>query len=339
MVTGSYPPDICGAGDYTARLVEAVRARGVTVEVVTGCDWRVVGVPAILHRINAARPDVVHVQYPTVGYGRKLGLHLVASIRRRSVVTLHEASQSHWLRRVSLYPLLLADHIIFTNNYDLRFVAKLAPWVRRRASVIPIGSNMPTVSGKSDRAIDEIVYFGLIRPKKGLEEVLALAQVLKQRGCRRKLKIIGLPIPEHGNYLADLQMRTQKEGLPIAWELGLNGHAVADRLARAGLAYLPFPDGASERRGSLLSVLASGVATVTTRGAHTTPELDESVEYAESSTEAADVLTALALNRARRQALGDRALLYVSRRAWSVIAEMHLKVYESIVRNRRVQMV
>ena len=39
MITGSYPPDYCGVGDYTAKLVAELKASNNDVEVVAGKNW------------------------------------------------------------------------------------------------------------------------------------------------------------------------------------------------------------------------------------------------------------------------------------------------------------
>jgi glycosyltransferase involved in cell wall biosynthesis len=159
MVSGSYPPDVCGAADYTRRLAEALRARGVNVEVITGTDWGITNVPRVQRRIRTLGADLAHIQYPTVGYGRKLGPHLVGLLER-AVVTLHEASQTHILRQLSLFPLLFGRHIIFTNRFEQAYVNRIAPWVSQRSSVIPIGSNVPIGRADGERRLDEVVYFG-----------------------------------------------------------------------------------------------------------------------------------------------------------------------------------
>ncbi len=325
MVTGSYPPDICGAGDYTARLVEALSARDVAVEVVTGCDWGAADLITLLRRINAGRFDVVHIQYPTVGYGRKLGPHLAALIQR-SVVTLHEASQSHFFRRLSLYFFLLARHIIFTNSHDLDYVSRLAPWVRRRSSVIPIGSNVRVAA--SDRNLRDIVYFGLIRPKKGLEDVLALAALIKERRGDLKVRIIGAPMPEHAEYYK--QLRASANSLPVIWEEGLTPMEIAVLLSRARIGYLPFPDGASERRGSLIALLANGVATITTRGAHTPSGMSGIVEFAPSPQDALCCIERLNADEGYRLRLERSASNYAQGFDWGGIADEHIKIYQKI---------
>lgn len=334
MVTGSYPPDVCGAGDYTEQLVGALSGRGVSVEVVTGPGWRIRDVPAVLKRIGASGADITHIQYPTVGYGRNLGPQLVALLER-GVVTLHEASQTHLLRQFALYPLLLSRHIIFTNRFEQAYISRFAPWLRQRSSVIPIGSNVPVGRADGERMLDEIVYFGLIRPAKGLESVLELADILKQRGSRMTVRIIGLPLKEHRSYLDAL--RTKSASLPVIWDLGLSDAATADRLAKAAYAYAPFPDGASERRGSLLALLANGVATVTTRGAQTSSAFNEVVEFAASPMDAASILDSLRVDASRRLGFSKQGSRYASQFSWPGIAELHIKVYLMLLKQRRAE--
>jgi glycosyltransferase involved in cell wall biosynthesis len=329
MVTGSYPPDVCGAGDYTARLVSALQGRGVAVDVITGKSWGMMNVPSILRRIAAGRANIVHYQYPTIGYGWKLGPQILALLRR-GVVTLHEASETHWMRQLSLIPFLFGKHVIFTNDFERSYVTRFAPWVSKRSSVIPIGSNIPVALAGEKPNDREIVCFGLIRPGKGLESVLELAGILKEQRSKLTIRIVGLPLREHQAYLEDL--RLQAAPLPIVWELGLPAETVAERLARATLGYAPIPDGASERRGSLLALLVSGVATVTTRGSQTPAALDDAVVYASSASEAAQVFETLGGDPERRKKLSMKAVRYASRFSWLAIADQHIAVYENVAR-------
>jgi glycosyltransferase involved in cell wall biosynthesis len=332
MVTGSYPPNVCGAGDYTERLVTSLQQRGLSVEVITGGGWGLHDAPAVLKRINACGADITHLQYPTVGYGRRLGPQLIALLQR-GIVTIHEASQTHFLRRLSLFPLFWSRHLVFTNSFEQAYVGGLAPWVRARSSVIPIGSNVSVGRADGERRLDEIIYFGLIRPAKGLEQVLDLAGLLKLRAPGVTIRIVGLALTEHASYLDAL--RRKSADLPIVWNLGLSDDEAAQVLARAAIAYAPFPDGASERRGSLLALLSNGVATVTTRGAQTPSILEEAVEFAASPIEALSSLEALRHDGVRRKSLSEHGLRYAGRFSWPDIADRHIRVYESVVRHQR----
>jgi len=333
MITGSYPPNVCGAGDYTERLVGSLENFGHSVEVITGSGWRLSDAPAVLKRINACGADIVHLQYPTVGYGRKLGPQLIALVAR-GVVTLHEASQTHLLRRLSLLPLLLSRHIIFTNRFERDYVCRIAPWVRQRSSIVPIGSNMPVGRVDGERRLDEIVYFGLIRPAKGLEQVLDAARILKQRIPGMMVRIVGLALKEHETYLE--MLRRASADLPVVWDLGLSDQEAANRMANAAIAYGPFPDGASERRGSLLALLTNGVATVTTRGVQTPSALDHVVEFAASPIEAVAIFEALRKDGLRRTTLVEQGARYAASFSWPDIADQHIRLYESIITKRRI---
>ncbi len=326
MVSGSYPPAVCGAADYTQRLAEALELRGVKVEVITGLDWGIRNVPCVERLIHRLKPDLTHIQYPTMGYGWKLGPHLVGFLER-AVVTLHEASQTHILRRLSLFPLLLGQHIIFTNQFEQSYVSRMAPWVSRRSSVIPIGSNVPIGCADGERKLDEIVYFGLIRPAKGLEAVLDLADILKRRGSQMTIRIIGLIQKEHQRY-GEL-VREKSAALPIVWDLGLSLGATAERLARAAYAYAPFPDGASERRSSLLALLANGVTTVTTRGPQTPQALERTVQFATTPEEAVSAFETLCSDYTRREELSRQGVRYVSKFSWAAIADRHIELYQT----------
>ena len=334
MVSGSYPPDVCGAADYTQRLAEALEVRGVSVEVITGIDWGVKNVPGVQRLIRGVGADLTHVQYPTVGYGRKLGPHLVGLLER-AVVTIHEASQTHILRQLSLFPLLFGRHIVFTNSFEQAYVSRMAPWVSQRSTVIPIGSSLPVGLADGERRLDEIVYFGLIRPRKGLESVLDLAGILKQRISGMAVRIIGLPQKEHMSYLHAL--REKSASLPVVWDLGLSNEATADQLARVAYAYAPFPDGASERRSSLLALLANGVATITTRGAQTPLALNNTVEFAASPEDAASIVEGLRRDPDRRRELSSQGVRYASRFSWLAIADLHIDLYQTRMKQQHAR--
>jgi len=203
---------------------------------------------------------------------------------------------------------LFGRHIIFTNRFEQDYVSRIAPWVSQRSSVIPIGSNVPIGRADGERRLDEIVYFGLIRPAKGLESVLDLAGILKQCVSGMTVRIIGLAQKERMSYLDAL--REKSASLPVVWDLGLSNEETADRLARVAYAYAPFPDGSSERRGSLLALLANGVASITTRGPQTPQALDKTVEFAASPEDAASILEALSSDPGRRQELSRHRVRY-----------------------------
>ncbi len=107
------------------------------------------------------------MQYPTLGYGYSLSPHLL-SLVKPMVITIHEASQAHILRFISLFAFTLnSQRLIFTSNYERKYFEKFYPYVKDKTYVIPIGSNIPFCPKEGERK-REIVYFGLIAPNKNL---------------------------------------------------------------------------------------------------------------------------------------------------------------------------
>lgn len=333
MVTGSYPPDACGVGDYTAHLVEALREDNCEVDVFTACDFKALNAARLAREISARGPDVVHIQYPTAGYGARLGPQILSLLAPRCVVTLHEVSQVNPLRRLSLYPFSLrACRIIFTTEYEKDYAARFAPWISGRSSVIPIGSAIPSGTSHTGKDLDDIVHFGLIRPRKGIEEVLELARLIRAASLPWRVRVVGMVEPRFLPYLQGLQ--NASKDLPVTWDLGLPEDQVALLLARAKVAYMPFPDGASERRSSLLALLANSVVTVTTMGSFTPREMAGAVEYAATPEDALLQVVDILSNTAKRSRLIEAMQQYVRRREWPQIAARHEALYRDVLQGR-----
>lgn len=331
LVTGSYPPMACGIGDYTAKLAEALTASGVNVDVYAAdIDWSLLKAKQLASKIAATTPDVVHVQYPGTGYGHKLGPQALSLLLKPCVVTLHEISQVHLLRRVSLYPFAFgAERMIFTSDFEMNYSVKFAPWLANRSSVIPIGSFISTPAESCAKDLDDIVSFGLIRPNKGIEQVIELAALIKAQCLPLNIRIIGSLDPKQPQYLDELQSASR--GLPITWDIGLSEPQVANILARSRIAYMPFPDGASERRSSLLAVLLNGVATVSTKGSFTTNELAESLALADTPERALLIIKQLLEQPERLRSLAQLARGYGQKRSWSYIAAQHIELYQKVI--------
>lgn len=331
LITGSAPPMACGVGDYTARLSAALTDQGVKVEVLSAnLDWRLSQARNTAAKIADTGADIYHIQYPTTGYGARLGPQALSLLLSPCVVTVHEVSQVHMLRRVSLYPFSIgADRLVFTSEYEKSYALRWAPWAKNRASVIPIGSFISTRPTGIRKSLEDIVYFGLVRPNKGIEQVIELARKIKAANLPYRVRIIGTADPKQRAYLNGL--RAMSEGLPMDWDLGLPEPQVAELLVRARIAYVPFPDGASERRSSLLALLSSGVATITTRGPFTTEKMASALAFAGTPAEALDHIHGLIVRPGLREELSERAFGYAKAHDWGGIASRHCGLYGEVL--------
>ncbi len=333
LITGSYPPDCCGVGDYSFQLTRALQERGILVDVVNSPEWSAFAMRPVVSVLRRSDFDVVHLQYPTTGYGHNLGPQALA-LAVPGIVTIHEFTRAHPLRKASLIPLTLrARHVIFISQAEQEPATRLMPWVANRSSIIPIGSSIPAATNGRIRNWAEIVYFGLIAPRKGLEEVVRFAELVKARRLPLCVRIIGGLSSKHQDYQQRFFRRS--EGLPIRWCLNADPVQVADWLSAAAFAYLPFPDGASESRSSLKAILSAGVVCMTRCSTQTPQDLAGVVECASSPEEALIHVQALQENRERWHTISQRSRDYASRYSWERIAATHIELYEKIGHCRR----
>jgi glycosyltransferase involved in cell wall biosynthesis len=330
FLIGPCPKGTCGVGDYTRLLAAALDIKGVRTEVFECAE----GSPAfrvfrLATAIRGFQPDVTHLHYPTAGFGKGLTPQLF-SLLRRSVLTVHELEGTHLLRRLSFYPLWArARHIIFTTEPNRDYSLRWAPWVRSISSVVPLSSNIPVrTNGRNGHGSAEVIHFGLLRPNKGIEDVLEFARLAYSAKLPIGIRIVGGSLTRHKAYLSSL--RAASAELPVIWDLDLTAEEVAHRLAGATLAYMPFPDGASEKRTSLLAALGSGLPVVTTRGEFTPSELKDAAWLCASPSEALIAARTLLERSDLREALGSRARQYAERFSWESAVQSHIAIYQGL---------
>ncbi len=331
LVTGPCPQGKCGVGDYARLLAAALERNGARAEVFECAEgaaaFRAFRLAAAIRKFQ---PDVTHLQYPTAGFGKGLTPQ-VFSLLRRFVLTVHELEGSHLLRRLSFYPLWArARHVIFTTEANRDYSLRWAPWVRGISSVVPLSSNIPVrTNGRNGHGPAEVIHFGLVRPNKGIEDVLEFARLAHAERSPISVRIVGSSPAWHAGYLSNI--RASSADLPVVWDLDLSAEEVGERLARATAAYLPFPDGASDRRTSLIAALESGLPVLTTRGKFTPSGLQSASWFCSSPTEALTAARTLLERPDLREALGSRARQYAEKFSWESAAQSHIKIYQQLV--------
>jgi len=329
LLCGPCSPGACGVGDYTACLARALNQKGIDAHVISSASWNLLGAIKRYEVSDGAEFDVVHIQYPTVGFGWTLipqGLALL----QRCVVTIHEASQAHILRKLALLPFSVRPkRLVFTSECERHFAVRWLPWISQVSCVIPIPSNISAFEERSKRSRDEILYFGLIMPKKGLENVIALGELVKASGLSFRIRIMGSCPRKHAAYFEKLRSKTST--LPIIWDNELSEQEVAKRLASSTVAYLPYPDGASERRATLKAAFANGVAVLTTRGSQTPLDLEGVVRFCSSPEEALVAARSLIAHPEETVRLVSKARQYVQQYTWERTAELHAAVYKNVL--------
>ena len=321
----------CGVLDYSLRLAGALAESGVRVALARAERGGRLSLSALRAELRATDAQILHIQYPMVRYGASLLPLLAAQLPGvRRVVTLHEFSQAHPLRRLAGLAFSRAQALIFTAEPERAAFCRRYPWSRGRTRVVPLGSNIPAVAGSQQRQAGMVCYFGQLRPHRGLEDFLALVRLAAAQAPELRFRVLGAIPPGCGGYAAAV-MAGAGDLPALRWELDLPESELAARLAVAEFAYLPYPDGASERRSTLLTALAAGALVITGRGPQTPPGLADAVCLVADPGEALARLRELAAAPETRRARLRAAEQWLRGRDWPSIAAAHRAIYRALI--------
>lgn len=182
------------------------------------------GLAALLRRIGASRPDVVHLQWVVVP---PLDVPAMAWIKRLRplVFTVHDTvpfngQKMSWLQRVGHDgPLRMAHRlIVHTRSGRDALLARGVP--ARKIAVIPHGPlRLPVPTPPQQGPRDPrwtCVLFGEIKPYKGLDLLIeAVARLTRQQRDALRIVVAGRPRMD----LAPLQAQIAKLGLAAQFDL------------------------------------------------------------------------------------------------------------------------
>lgn len=329
IVTGSLPPDVCGVGDYTSRLAQALDEAGLTVRFFYRSDWRLRSAFRYIRAIRAMRPLLINIQHPTAGYGYSLVPQIIAMFcgKSKTVVTLHEFSRRKLKGKIAIYLFFLcADWIVFTSDEELHVAQKLAPWIARRSSVIPIGSNIPFY--ESDKRDIDVAYFGLIRPGKGVETFVSALESVARRyqlvSC-----IIGNVSPGCNEYAINLASQVRRFGTVLF--LGQTPEDVARRLSHVRVALLPFPDGMSMRRGSAMAAMGNGALVLSVAGSQKSTLFGQISVLVDLDAALPDKLVQILKDYELYDEIRTAGQRYARARTWSSIAASYQAIIDDLL--------
>jgi glycosyltransferase involved in cell wall biosynthesis len=352
LVSGSLPPMRCGVGEYTLRLAhELATTPGVKVAVLTSRDaaadsgggiqvlpvmekWGLTDAGTAQRAMKEWSPDVVHIQYPTLGYraGRlPMFLPMMASfLGVRVVRTWHEIPVGRELLGFTIEALAPGPYVVVRPEFQRGLHPLLAPLIAARAGGLVSGGSLIPRSLNSDehrqalrarlaKGKDRlIVFFGFLLPPKGVELLFEIANPATDQ------------IVIAGEASVDPHYREDIEGLAneMPWRTSvtmtgfLSGRESADLLAAADAVVLPFHTGAGVWNSSIHAAVLQGTAVITT--SQDASGLDEKRNiYFSAPGDVAAMRSALNRLAGRRRAFDPE----IDRDEWPRIAAQHLAIY------------
>lgn len=121
LITGSYPPDICGVGDYVYNVFN--NADHSKWKLYYSKSWDISTFISKIREINNSGCKCIYMQYPTHGYGwsivpQLLCLYFSLFTKKKFIVILHEFSQRKLKAKIATALFMFADRIIFTNKFS-----------------------------------------------------------------------------------------------------------------------------------------------------------------------------------------------------------------------------
>ena len=274
IITGTYPPRKCGVGDYCQNLLSTQQAKDWNLY--TDNNWSISTFFQKIKSIRNTNSKIINIQYPTVGYGKSLLPHILAIyitkiLKRKLIITLHEYSQLGWKGKLAASIFLkFGDKIVFTTEFERQYTIKKYPKLKYNSSIIKIYSNILTKEKQPpfDQREYDMGYFGYIRPEKGLEDYIETAKKIQETNPNFKAYIMGQTQDEFSFYHEPLLKSLSNSNITLL--LNKSNQEVSDILSQTKIAYLPYPDGLTERRGSFLASLLHHCIIVTTKGNFTT---------------------------------------------------------------------
>lgn len=374
IVTGEYPPMQGGVGAYTHILVQRLVQQGHAVTVFSDAKaqndlisgraqhWGLNSLGAIARWAAQHQLELVSLQFQTAAFRMSPFIHFLPRwLRPLPVVTTF-----HDLRFPYLFPKAgpLRDWIvahlarasagvIVTNHEDLAHVRALG---LSDAVLVPIGSNILTTlppdfqreqwRAQAGAAQDDflIAHFGFINRSKGLETLLESIVRLRDEGLPVKLVMIGgrtgSSDPTNAAYAAEIDQRINTLNLQqiICWTGFVDEQQVSAYLHASDIVTLPFLDGASYRRGSLMAAVDHGRPIITTQPPVEIPAFVHGENMLLTPPDDADALAeavkSLYNTPALRQHVANGALTLRTQFDWTQIAHNCALFFEQILRKQ-----
>lgn len=313
--------------------------------------------------IGNSRPEILNIQYQTAAYQMHSAINLLpwrlslSKDRPRVVVTFHDLKLPYLLpkagplRRWVTGALARGCDAAIVTNVEDRMDAE-----RYHASnlrLFPIGSNIePQAPPGYDRAVWRerrgvqpgetlLCYFGFLNETKGGETLFRALTRLVDAGEPVKLLMIGGKFgssdPTNVAYLRQMESLIADLDLVdrVLWTGYVDGPEVSASFWAADICVMPYRDGVSFRRGTLMAALAHSMPIISTYPQVEISEIVEDQNMAlvpSGDVEVlADKIREVAAMHSLRARLAQGAEELSRLFSWEAIAESTLELYQQLL--------
>jgi glycosyltransferase involved in cell wall biosynthesis len=325
--------------------------------------WDLSSWSRVIELLNCIKPQILNIQYQAAAYQMHPAVNFLPwrlrgfDGRPGLVTTFHDLKLPYlfpkagpvrgWVTRA----LIKGSEAVIVTNLEDRMQAQTCG--AYNPYLIPIGSNIdPQAPPGYDRekwrdrwgvGSEEILlsYFGFLNESKGGETLFRVLAQLVHSGQKVKLLMIGGRVgysdPSNIAYLQRMEALIEELGLTdhISWTDFVDGREVSANFWASDICVLPYRDGVSFRRGTLMAALAHGVPIVSTYPRVEVPEIIEDENMAlvppDDVGALAGKIAQIASSSSLRRRLARGAAVLSKLFSWEAIAERTLGVYEEML--------
>jgi glycosyltransferase involved in cell wall biosynthesis len=321
--------------------------------------WSFLSLWRIRALASRLRLDLLNLQYQAAAFELSAPIHFLPWVAGVPVVvTFHDLRVPYLFPKAGRLRAAAITHlarsaagVITTDPTDAEELGRRGG-ISRLAQV-PIGSNLPPLpppgydreSWRTGLGVrpDELLlgHFGFLNQSKGGDTLISALAILGDRKAPARLVLIGGQTGSSD--AANVAFEAQIERQIARYDLGsrvirtgfVDASQVSAHLLACDAIVLPYRDGVSFRRGSLLAALSHGCAVITTEPARRLPELrdGENIRLVPPDSAPALVLAITELLQAPdlRARLGQGARQLAAKFTWEAIAARTLDFFRSIV--------
>jgi len=242
-VVGTIKHGKCGVGDFVKSLD---RKMGQNSRI-----WH----PGLKKDLTLADDEIIHLHTPSKGWEnefKQIQIYSKAPKRKR-YLTLHEWSLASFLRKLQyLFLSLMSSKLGFSDSFEL----KIFPYFNESKTYLPIGSPFESVVARNiDPKKFRLVFFGFLSKSKNAKSLSRWFNHSVSLGWSQPVIFTS---NKKDALLRDFLERCED----VELRQDCSFEEISQQIRWGDIGVLPFVDGTSPRRTTLLSLLKMGIPVI-----------------------------------------------------------------------------